>query len=59
MFLASASHYGRTLIERALCLPESRVADGARRAEAGIPEEVAFATMTGTADHPVPQGSAP
>ena len=59
VFLAYASRYGRTLIDRALYLPESWVADGARRAEAGIPEAVAFATMIGTADHPVPQGSSP
>ncbi len=32
------------LIDRALYLPDSWVADGARRAAAGIPEEVAFAT---------------
>ena len=44
VFLAYASRYGRTLIDRALYLPDSWVADGARRAEAGIPEAVAFAT---------------
>jgi SRSO17 transposase len=44
VFLAYASRYGRTLIDRALDLPESWVADGARRAEAGIPEAVGFAT---------------
>ena len=44
VFLAYASRYGRTLLDRALYLPESWVADGARRAEAGIPEAVAFAT---------------
>lgn len=44
VFLAYASRYGRALIDRALYLPDSWVADGARRAEAGIPEEIAFAT---------------
>ena len=44
VFLAYASRYGRTLLDRALYLPDSWVTDGARRAEAGIPEAVAFAT---------------
>ena len=44
VFLAYASRYGRALIDRALYLPESWVADGARRDAAGIPEGVAFAT---------------
>jgi SRSO17 transposase len=59
VFLAYASRYGRALIDRALYLPESWVADRGRRAGAGIPDEVGFVTMIGTADHPVPQGSAP
>ena len=42
VFLAYASRYGRTLIDRALYLPESWAADRARRAAAGIPEEVAL-----------------
>jgi SRSO17 transposase len=44
VFLAYASRYGRTLIDRALYLPEGWASDRARRAEAGIPEAVAFAT---------------
>ena len=59
VFLAYASRYGRALIDRALYLPEGWAADQARRTEAGIPEEVGFATMIGRADHPVPQGAAP
>ena len=59
VFLAYASRYGRTLIDRALYLPEGWASDRARRAEAGIPDEVAFVTMIGAADHPVPPGSAP
>jgi SRSO17 transposase len=44
VFLAYASRYGRTLIDRALYLPEGWASDRARRTEAGIPEAVAFAT---------------
>lgn len=44
VFLAYASRYGRTLIDRALYLPESWCADQARRAGAGIPDEVGCAT---------------
>ena len=59
VFLAYASRYGRALLDRALYVPEGWAEDRARRAEAGVPEKIAFATMIGTADHPVPQGSAP
>jgi SRSO17 transposase len=44
VFLAYASRYGRALIDRALYLPEGWAADRGRRAEAGIPEAVAFVT---------------
>jgi len=44
VFLAYASAKGCAFIDRALYLPEAWAEDAARRAEAGIPEAVAFAT---------------
>ena len=44
VFLGYTSRYGRALIDRALYLPESWAVDQARRAEAGIPEDIAFVT---------------
>lgn len=44
VFLAYASRHGHALIDRALYLPETWVFDAARRAEAGVPEEVSFTT---------------
>ncbi len=44
VFLGYASRYGRALIDRALYLPEGWAEDRARRAEAKIPDGVAFAT---------------
>jgi len=44
VFLAYASRQGRTFIDRELYLPKEWCQDPERRQEAGVPEEVAFAT---------------
>jgi SRSO17 transposase len=44
VFLAYASGKGHALIDRALYLPERWAGDGLRRAEAGVPDEIGFAT---------------
>jgi SRSO17 transposase len=44
VFLAYASPQGHALIDRALYLPERWAGDPARRAEAGVPDEVGFAS---------------
>src|SRR3982751_6550957 len=44
VFLAYASRHGHALIDRALYLPETWAADEQRRLEAGVPEQVEFAT---------------
>jgi SRSO17 transposase len=44
VFLAYASGKGQALIDRALYLPERWAGDLARRAQAGVPDAVAFAT---------------
>lgn len=45
VFLAYASHHGRALIDRRLYLPEQAWGqDGERRAGAGVPDHVEFAT---------------
>ncbi len=44
VFLAYASPRGRTFLDRELYLPQEWAADAARREEAGVPEELTFAT---------------
>jgi SRSO17 transposase len=44
VFLAYASRQGHAVIDRALYLPETWACNGARRAEAGVPESVGFTT---------------
>jgi len=44
VFLAYAAPRGAVLLDRALYLPEAWTSDAGRRAEAGVPETVAFAT---------------
>jgi SRSO17 transposase len=44
VFLAYAGHKGHALLDRSLYLPERWAGDLGRRAKAGVPEEVAFAT---------------
>lgn len=44
VFVAYASPYGHALLDRELYLPKEWVTDADRRKEAGIPEEVQFAT---------------
>ena len=64
VFLAYASPQGRTFLDRELYLPEEWAADRARRAEAGVPEQVSCATKPQLArellkralDHQVPVG---
>jgi SRSO17 transposase len=44
VFLGYASRHGHAPVDRALYLPERWANDPARRADAGVPEAVAFAT---------------
>jgi SRSO17 transposase len=44
VFLAYASPRGHAFLDRALYLPQAWTGDAARRAEAGVPDDVAFAT---------------
>jgi SRSO17 transposase len=50
VFLAYASRHGHTLIDRRVYLPESWTGDHERRREAGVPEQVQFATRSQLAD---------
>lgn len=44
VFLAYASPHGRTFLDRDLYLPKEWASDAERREEAGVPEQVVFAT---------------
>ncbi len=44
MFVAYASRFGQTLIDRKLYLPENWASDAERRRQAHVPEDVVFAT---------------
>jgi SRSO17 transposase len=51
VYLAYASRGGHALIDRELYLPRSWADDSDRRAAAGVPEQVEFATKTRTGHH--------
>lgn len=44
VFLAYGSRYGAAFLDRELYLPQEWAADGARRREAGVPQDVVFRT---------------
>jgi hypothetical protein len=51
--MAYVSGKGHASIDRALDLPKAWTDDPARRAAAHVPPDTTFATMIGSADHPV------
>jgi SRSO17 transposase len=51
VFLAYASRHGHTLIDRRVYLPKSWTDDRDRCEQAGIPDDVVFATRSELADH--------
>lgn len=51
VFLAYASAHGHAFLDRALYLPQEWAEDEDRRAEAGVPEDVEFATKPELARH--------
>ena len=50
VFLAYASRHGHTLIDRRVYLPQSWTSDRQRCEQAGVPDDVAFATRSELAD---------
>ena len=50
VFLAYASRHGHTLIDRRVYLPESWTGDHERCEQAGVPDDIAFATRSQLAD---------
>src|ERR687893_406496 len=58
VFVVYAAPRGRAFLDRALYLPQSWVDDGPRRAEAGVPPAVRFATKPQLAPAMLPRGFA-
>jgi SRSO17 transposase len=50
VFLGCASRLGHTLIDRTVYLPESWTGNRQRCAQAGVPDELGFATRSQLAD---------
>ncbi|GAA2602770.1 IS701 family transposase [Winogradskya consettensis] len=51
VFLAYASRHGHTLIDRRVYLPKSWTGDRQRCQQAGVPDDITFATRSELADH--------